>query len=136
MRNVRDATILEIDGVIHERLAVAGPFDPMQFHLQALRDGFALTERWRSALRADAAMPRPGRTGGAVSLRDVGRRYRDGSLSPEAHVRECLAAIAQRNPALACYPKQRSPMRARRRGSLRPESIAVRFMASPTPLLT
>ena len=38
-----------------------------------------------------------------LSLRELGRRYRDGSLSPEAHVRECLAAIEQRNPALGCF---------------------------------
>jgi hypothetical protein len=47
----------ELDRVIHERLAAAGPFDPAQFHPQVLRDVFALAARWRSELRADVAAP-------------------------------------------------------------------------------
>lgn len=38
-----------------------------------------------------------------MSLRELGRRFRDGSLSPEAHTRDCLAAIEQRNPTLGCF---------------------------------
>jgi len=37
------------------------------------------------------------------SLRDLGRAFRDGSLAPETHARDCLAAIARRNPTLGCY---------------------------------
>lgn len=37
------------------------------------------------------------------SLRELGRHFRDGSLSPEAHTRHCLAAIDQRNPTLGCF---------------------------------
>jgi hypothetical protein len=57
MRDHPEGEIARLDRVIHERLAAAGPFDPAQFDQRVLRDVFALAERWRSALRADAAAP-------------------------------------------------------------------------------
>jgi aspartyl-tRNA(Asn)/glutamyl-tRNA(Gln) amidotransferase subunit A len=38
-----------------------------------------------------------------ISVRDLGRGFRDGSLSPESHTRGCLAAIEERNPLLHCF---------------------------------
>ena len=50
-----DRKTAELDRVVAERLAAIGPFDPSDFQPQVLRDVFALAQRWRSALLADAA---------------------------------------------------------------------------------
>jgi aspartyl-tRNA(Asn)/glutamyl-tRNA(Gln) amidotransferase subunit A len=38
-----------------------------------------------------------------VSLRELGVAFRNGSLSPEIHTRNCLDAIATANPRLGCF---------------------------------
>jgi aspartyl-tRNA(Asn)/glutamyl-tRNA(Gln) amidotransferase subunit A len=38
-----------------------------------------------------------------TSLKELGQRFRDGSLSPESFALTCLAAIEERNPALGCF---------------------------------
>jgi hypothetical protein len=48
--------ISEVDRVVQEHLTAAGPFDPTHFQPAALREAFALVQRWRSDLLAAAAL--------------------------------------------------------------------------------
>jgi aspartyl-tRNA(Asn)/glutamyl-tRNA(Gln) amidotransferase subunit A len=38
-----------------------------------------------------------------ISLREIGRAFRDGTLSPDVLTRNCLDAIEARNPSLGCF---------------------------------
>ena len=57
MRDAAERNGADLDRVVAERLAAAGPFDAAQFDPAVLRDALALVSRWRSTLLADAAKP-------------------------------------------------------------------------------